>query len=394
MTSRIGFTEPRILDMDAPAKGRVYVFDVKVPNLCCCVTAAGTKTYYVRYKLAGQSFRVRIGDVGKITVDAARTAAKDMMGQVARGVNPQAERREKRQEPTLGVLWQHWLEYAKGHKRSWKGDEWLWKKYLKPWENRRLGSIKRSDVQTLHSKLGRENGIYAANRMLSLLRSMFNKSVDIGYRGENPAKGIKPFKEQSRDRFLSAEELERFFVALHQDPSADMQDVFLLALLSGARRGNVLAMRWEDVDLRLAQWRIPESVAKGGATLIIPLVPAAVELLQRRRLAGNGSPWVFPSRGKTGHLVEVKGGWKRVLTRAGLADLRPHDLRRTLGSWQAMQGASLQVIGKSLGHQQIATTMIYSRLSLDPVRESVKRATNEILTHDVTPGDAAVSWEI
>jgi len=374
------FTMNRVAALKPPDTGRYRARDTRQPGLAVVVTAAGNRTYYLYKKVAGRPVEIRIGAVEEVTLDAARKVANAILTEIHKGNDPQAERREKRREATLDQLWAHWLEsHAKVHKRSWKGDEWQYQRFLKPWAGRRLSSIKKADVQALHAKVGRENGHYQANRVLALLRAMLNKAADVGYRGENPAKGVKRFTEESRDRFLTAEELQRFFAALHQDPSEDMQDFFVLALLTGGRRGNVASMRWEDLHLELALWRIPGAVAKAKAVIVVPLVPAAVEILTRRKQAINGSPWVFPSYGKTGHIVEVKGAWKRILERAKLADVRPHDLRRTLGSWQAMQGASLSVIGKSLGHQQVSTTAVYARLQLAPVRQSVENATTAML---------------
>jgi integrase len=136
-------------------------------------------------------------------------------------------------------------------------------------------------------------------------------------------------------------------------------------------------MRWEDLDLEHGLWRIPDT--KAGTPVVVPLAAPAVEILLARQEETNESPWVFPSRGKTGHLTEPKSAWKRILERAGLEDVRIHDLRRTLGSWQAITGSTLPIIGKSLGHTQPATTMIYSRLTVTPVRESVDRAASAIL---------------
>ena len=108
------------------------------------------------------------------------------------------------------------------------------------------------------------------------------------------------------------------------------------------------------------------------------LTPEVVEILRERQ---DCDPvWVFPGTGVTGHLVEPKKAWKRVLERAGIADLRIHDLRRTLGSWQAKTGASLVIVGKSLNHKSPSTTAIYARLDLDPIRASVERATGAMLT--------------
>ena len=143
-------------------------------------------------------------------------------------------------------------------------------------------------------------------------------------------------------------------------------------------------MAWQDVDLTARYWRIPET--KSGSVVVVPLVPAAVEVLQARHKANGSSPWVFPAKSASGHLSEPWAAWRRLLKRAGLSDLRIHDLRRSLGSWQAIGGSSLPIIGKSLGHSQPSTTAIYARLSMDPVRSSVESATAAMLTH----GRAAV----
>jgi integrase len=120
-------------------------------------------------------------------------------------------------------------------------------------------------------------------------------------------------------------------------------------------------------------------VAKAGETIVVPLSPPAIEILRDRLATANGSPWVFPSKGRTGHLTEPKSAWKRIIDRAGLSDVRLHDLRRTLGSWMTMGGASLPIVGKMLGHRQPATTAIYARLQVDPVRKSVNAATEAML---------------
>jgi integrase len=268
--------------------------------------------------------------------------------------------------------------YAKAHKkpRSVEGDEWLWGAYLKPWAGRRLSAIKKSDVQARHAKIGSENGIYSANRMLALLRAMFNQADEIGYRGDNPAAGVKMFKEQSRDRFLQPAELQAFFAALEAEAPL-FRDFFLIALLTGARRSNVQAMAWADLDLAAGYWRIPQT--KGGMAVVVPLVAPAVEILRARYEARNGNPYVFPGRKHGTCLQEPKTAWGRIVKRAGLVDLRPHDLRRSLGSWMAGQNVSLTIIGKVLGHKSSAATMIYSRVALDPQRAAMDAATASML---------------
>jgi integrase len=292
---------------------------------------------------------------------------------VANGANPQADRRAKRQEPTLGDLFAHWIEmHAKVHKRTWQEDERQYNVFLKQWAGRKLSSITKQDIQGLHARVGRDNGRYAANRLLALVRAAFNKAADIGWTGANPTAGIKKFKEQSRDRFLQVDELPRFFRALQHE-----SDLFRDFLLTGARRSNVQSMAWADIDFHSAVWRIPET--KSGHPVLVPLVRPAIGVLRARREASDDSPWVFSTRSRIGHLTEPKTAWRRVCDRAEIDGLTIHDLRRSMGSYLAITGASLPVIGKMLGHTQPSTTAVYSRLSLDPVRASVDKAVDAMV---------------
>jgi integrase len=209
----------------------------------------------------------------------------------------------------------------------------------------------------------------------------------------NPAKGIRRNKEQARDRFLQSDELPRFFAALAEEESDIARDDFLLSLLTSARLSNVLAMRWTDVNLAEGLWRIPET--KNGTPQNVPLTQEAIAILnERRRKAAPEAVHVLAGRGKTGHYAEPRKGWERIIERAGLSALRIHDLRRTLGSWQAKTGASLAIIGKSLNHKNHATTSIYARLDLDPVRQSVNTATAAMLeAGGLKDGDTVVQFK-
>ena len=159
------------------------------------------------------------------------------------------------------------------------------------------------------------------------------------------------------------------------EPNETIRDYLLVSILTGARRSNVLSMCWKDVDLKQRIWKLCET--KNDEPQTIPLVSLAVEILTCRK--DNGSDFVFHSAAsKSGHLEEIKSGWKRVLKRAGITDLRLHDLRRTFGSWQALTGTSLHIIGKSLNHKSYAATQVYARLNIDPIRESVERATDSL----------------
>jgi integrase len=212
---------------------------------------------------------------------------------------------------------------------------------------------------------------------MAMLKAAFNKASDLGWSGPNPAVGIRRFKEHSRDRFLQPDEMESFFRALLAEPNKTLRDFFLVALLTGQRRADIQSMAWADINLDLGLWRIPDG--KGGEPVVVPLVQPALRILETRQEASGDCRWVFPGRGKTGHIVEPKAAWRRILDRAGLEDLRIHDLRRSLGSWLTMGGASLPITGKALGHRSQASTNVYARLDVASVRGAVGKATDAML---------------
>lgn len=386
----IPFTQQALGKLVGMEGTRLVVHDPKTLGLRAELREGGALAFYVFRRMPGGGpVRVRLGDFPTLTVDAARTEAAKVLASIASGENPAAAKRVKRGEPTLEELFTYWRDnHAKLHKRTWRQDQRQYDVYLTALHKRKLSTISKSDVQALHARLGTKNGKYQANRVIALLRTLFNKADDLGFTGANPCKGVKPFKEESRDRFLQPAELPRFFAALQAEPNETIRDYFLLALFTGARRGNVRSMRWEDIDLDQCLWRIAGKEAKAGKVLNIPLGPPALAILKRRKeSAAKGAEFVLPSYGKRGHIAETKEGWQRILKAAEIKNLRPHDLRRTLGSYMAIQGASLNIIGATLGHSQPQTTQIYARLTSNAVADSVNRTT-EFLEASAQPAES------
>jgi integrase len=374
----INFTKKALESLPLPAPGKRATYrDTKTPGLQVRITSSGVKAFVVFRKVQGTPERVTLGRFPAMTVEQARRAAADVNTQIARGESPASKKRAARAEMTLQELFDEYMSRkAAFNKRPDKPRD-TFRLYLLHWAKRKLSAIKAHEVQALHAKIGREKGKVTANIVLKLLHVMFNKAIHEWriWQGDNPAHGIKKFPEHSRDRFLQADELPRFFEALAEEPNETIRDYVLVSLLTGARKSNVLTMRWEQISFERAEWRIPET--KNGTPQTVTLSPEVLEVLRARQRDASG--YVFSGDGKKGHLVEPKKGWARILERAGLSDLRLHDLRRTLGSWQAKTGASLAIIGKSLHHRNTSTTAIYARLDLDPVRESVDRATSAML---------------
>ena len=444
-TYRINFTkaylekiEPPALPIEKKGKGGVYdvYYDLREKGLVLLVSNGGAKTYYLYSKINGRPERIKLGAFTDLSIEAARKQASQNRGSIAKGENPQEAKRSFRQEATLKELFEEYLErYSKKEKRSWKYDEREINKFLSHWFNRKISSISTNEVQKLHERIREENGLYQANRLLERIRAMYNKAIQWGWKGENPAVSIRKFKEKSRDRFLQPNELPYFFAALNAETNEAAKDYIMLSLLTGARKSNMLAMKWEQINFEQSQWRIPET--KNGEPVTIALSSQAMEIINKRNKAAKRSQasdtWVFPSEtSKSGHLQDPKKAWYRLLKRAEtyqlvdliaekeswkenrilkaraeieknidsflesykktayvfkikvsqvvLQDIRIHDLRRSLGSWQAVTGASGYIIGKSLGHKSQQATAIYARLNLDPVRQSIEKATEAMMT--------------
>ena len=395
MANKISFTKKVLDKLPLPPTGkRVDYFDSGTNHLTLRVSHVGTKAFVLYRKIDGVAERLTLGRYPTMTIDQARRLVAQYNGSIAVGQNPAEQKRSLRQESTLGELFgRYMVEYAKPRKKSWEIDEQRYNVHLIHWQNKKLSAIKKQHVQKLLTyiaenqrfiegvdKLGRRKvkrvgGKGASNQILRLLRKVFNQAIDWGWEGDNPCTRIKEYKSKSRDRFLEGDELPKFFEALAEEPNTTARDYILASLLTGARRTNVLEMRWEQINLERREWLIPET--KNGESQRLPLISAMLTLLNDRKVEADGSEWVFPSHGSTGHLTNPDKAWKRVLARAGIDDVRGtwlHDLRRSMASWQANTGASLSIIGKSLNHKNVNTTAVYARLAIDPVREAMEKA--------------------
>jgi integrase len=360
---------------------RLVIHDLEVPGLIGELREGGAMSFYLYRRIDGRPSRYRIGRFPLVTVESARRQARIKIGEIADGKNPIEERRQSRRSFVLSAIWEHRLQYLKAHcqPNTVKEDTYYWDCQFAAFRNRQLKTITKKEMIDWHAKIGEVNGHFYANRCLSLMATLFNMAADdLDYAGANPCRKIKRFPEPKRTRFLLPEELEPFFTALAQEASQQNQDFFVVTLFVAARRGNVQAMRWEEVNLPSATWTIPRT--KNGESQTVPIPAPALEVLKRRQKSAGNNPWVFPSElNPSGHMHSPKNAWERLRKRSGIKNLRMHDLRRTLASWQAATGASLPIIGKTLGHKSSSATEIYARLHLGPVKTAMDVAAAAIL---------------
>jgi integrase len=334
------------------------------------------RQFFLERRMQGRVRRMTLGEFGPHTVEQARQKAEEAIALIAKDQDPAQARFETRRAVTFGQLLDRYLVQHAPRKRSGHEDQKMAVRYLRDWKNRRLSSLRRADMVALHAQIG-QRAPYAANRLLSLLRKMFNlaKLWEL-YHGENPVVGIERYPEEKRERFVEPRELPRVFQALAEEPNLFFQAVFLIGLLTGARKTEILTMQWEDVDLDQRLWRLPTT--KAGRTHTLPLPKAVIKIL-RRLPRVHGNPYVFPGKYDGSHLVNVTKAWLRIRQRADLPDVRIHDLRRTLGSWLAGEGASLPLIGKALNHTNVSTTQVYARLDVEPVRRALEANATKML---------------
>lgn len=264
--------------------------------------------------------------------------------------------------------------HARLHCKCWREFERMFELYLWQWADAPADSIRKYDVKQLQTRLADKPA--TANKVIQLLSAVYNRGIEWELVTVNPAARLKKYKVRARERFLKDTELERFFEAVGALKHQDMQDFILMCLVTGARRRNVASMRWEHLDIKRAIWFIPET--KNGTSHWLPLTTFALAILERRKASARNE-WVFPSdHSFAGYITKPERAWRNVLRMAGLENIRIHDLRRTLASYQAMTGANLSVIKDTLNHKDFKSVQIYARLQLDPIRLAMEKATGEM----------------
>jgi len=359
--------------------------DSKVQGLGIRVRPSGAKTfvYYRRLPDNNESPRkiveFTVGKYGDVSLEQARMKATELNHLIGLGKDPSLT---EPLPPTYGDIFKRYIEeYASLHTVTWKEIEKNHGRYFQQFDKRPVTKITREQIQSWVNNLARTNGKSTSTRNYNTMRAVFAWSIGQGIiPAENPCQGITTFKSKARERFIQpGEEFKKFADALNAEPYPLIRDFFWMCLYTGARVSNVMAMRWDEINLDLQQWRIPRT--KSGDSQTVPLTLNALEILRNRKRADDLHPvWVFPSdrkgwkTGDKGHIVSPRKAFQRIVERAEIDNLRIHDLRRTAGSYMAIQNVSPTIIGKALGHRSTQSTAVYARLTQDPVRQALESA--------------------
>ncbi len=350
------------------------------------VRKSGRKTYVLQTRIDGRLRWFTIGPHGPLTVDEARTNALEILALARKGIDP----REKpaAPEPVMSDLGKRFLEnYVPDHcKPSTRGE---YRRSVELFINPAIGTLRvsevqRKDIAELHHGLRKTP--YQANRTLGVLSKMFSLAEVWGWRpdGTNPCRHVKRYREHKRERFLSEEETVRLGEVL-RDAEEEMPSAvaaFRLLLLTGCRMSEIRDLKWEYVKEDFIE--LPD--AKTGGR-IVPLGPEARAVLDALPRTGD-NPWVIAGRLPGSHLTDLQQPWRRIRARAGLEDVRIHDLRHSFASRALALGESLTMIGKLLGHTQVQTTARYAHLARDSIQTAAARITGSIggnLTGETEP---------
>src|SRR5690242_15971282 len=389
----------RVVEAVAPAAGDLFVWDDELPGFGLRVYPSGTRKYLLQWKRDGRTRRLVLGTHGPLTCEQARAAALAALGRVARGEDPAEERDRGRRDPTIAALAELWLaEGCAGKKPSTLAmDRSRLAAHVLPLLGRvRVRALTRADVERFArdvaaGKTAREEaggkrgprvvrgGEGVATRTLGMLGAMLEFAVARGLRPDNPVKGVRRAPHKERDRVLSEAETARLGEALAaaEAEGEPWQTVGLvrLLLLTGLRRDEARGLRWEHVDLGGGRLLLPDSKTGKSAR---PLAAPALHLLARLEERSGAGSWVFPAVRGPGHFVGLQKAWGRIRARAGLADVRLHDLRHNLASVAVASGESLYVTGKVLGHRKARSTERYARLADNPIRAAADRAAGRV----------------
>jgi len=360
-----------------------FLWDNEVPGFGLRILPSGRKGFVVQYRAGRRPRRMSLGPSTVLTCEQARTRAITIIAAVRNGDDPAAKRDADREAVTVTELADRFdrehisvrlkESTAKGYRRM------IDRVILPALGRHRVTEVTRADIARLHHDM--RHIPYDANRCLEIISKMFNLAEMWGLRpdGTNPRKHIKKYPEEKRERFLSAAELRRVGEVLREMEQEGLElasaiVAVRLLTLTGCRLGEIMRLKWEYVNFAGRALRLPDS--KTGAK-VVHLGQSALDVLTAiERCEDN--PWVITGTLPGAPLYDLQPFWQRVRARAGLKDVRIHDLRHTFASTAVSAGQGLPIIGKLLGHNQVQTTARYAHLAADPVRTAADQISEKI----------------
>lgn len=365
-------------------KKRIEYCDAVVPGLVLEVraTRTGFGTWYLRYKnTLGKTAYQRLGTSLDLPLGQARAKASVLKTQIAAGAVPAVKSKAAPKALTLSVFMEeHYLPYVKPRKRSWLRDEQLYRIRIKGvFGSMLLIDITRKQVQGFHTDL-LSQGLSPAScdHHIKLMKHAMNLAVEWEMLEKNPVKGVPLFNVDNKvEHYLDEDELGRLLDVLETDPNRNVCQIATFLLATGCRLNEALQATWEHVDLETRVWKIPALNSKSKRIRSVPLNDTAINVL-RYFDQGRDSGWVFINPRSGERYTTITKVWFRIRDKAGLPNLRLHDLRHQYASFLVNSGRTLYEVQQILGHSDPSVTVRYAHLSLDSLRDAAASAANMI----------------
>ena len=420
-----------------PAEGETWVWDTEIKGFILRVRPSGRKVYAVRYRLGSRQATYTIGTHGSPwTPDDARIEAMNVLGRVRDGEDPTTAKRAARAAMTVAQLVEAYVTdgpATKPNKRAstWMNDASNLRRHVVPLLGRKLAdSVSNADAARAYRDIvngktavdvktglrGRAivtGGEGVARRTRTTAAAMFAWGIAHGLVKTNPFASVKLTAAPTRERFLSRQEAATFLDKLTElEASGTVASVFAdatrLLLLTGARKTEILGLRWSEVEVERRSLRLPPERTKAGGTSgerRVVLSPAALTILSRRMLerdaavaeakaagtTATASPYGFPSSRGDGHIIGLRRPFKMAMEAAKLDDVRIHDLRHSFASFAVADKQSLFMVGKLLGHASTRTTERYAHLADDPLQDAVAAIGDRLIPAVVEGGGEVVA---
>ena len=388
MSEIFNFIDKKLISIKPPKKGQVMYRDKKEQGLILRVSYAGSKTFSLYKRINDKPRMIKIGKFPKTSIAEARIVVRDLKSKIEKGEFQEEDKIATSNELTFKELVD---EYINRHiETNSKNptdaiEDFMWSiKNANHLYSTKLSIVSKNDILNIFNTVS-SRAPTQANRVIAYIKAVFNKGIKWEYTNHNPALNIEKNRETARDRYITTHEKDKFFKALYELKNESMRDIFLLSLFTGARSGNIVSMRWDKICFENNTWSIPSASkikkqgSKNGNSITVHFNEHSREILANRKEKST-SEWVFPSDhdSKSGHIEEPRKAWVELCKNAGLEDLRIHDLRHTHASWLVINGASLPVVSKALGHQSLQSTARYAHLNDSTVKEAVNDTFNKI----------------
>jgi integrase len=395
----------KVVNDAVPEARRYIVWDTAKTGFGLRIEPSGHKSFVVRYRANGggrnapiRQIRLKAKPGEDLTADKARRVAAEILADVTKGKDPAQERDKKRVEMTVAALCDLYLKDGTAHKKAstLNVDLGRIERHIKPLlGSKRVAEVTTADINRFMrdvangktasdiktKKRGRaivEGGRGTATRTVGLLGGIYSFAISEKLCAENPVRGVKRFADRKSERFLSTKELTTLGEALRQleEEGANKSAIAIIRLLTftGARKSEIAKLQWREVELERACLRLGDSKTGGK---VIHLGPPALSILSELKPT-EGSPYVFPAQSGDNNFQGTEKVWQKVRAKAGLEDIRLHDLRHSFASVGLEAGSSLPIIGKLLGHADFKTTLRYAHLADDPLKAAARKISDNI----------------